>query len=165
MQRRTAGGIALIVIGIFGLVVLSALSGGGSPGGWGWRGGPMPAGYGGHHMGGPWGMRGPRGGSGTGSQIPPVAGARTVDIVATDFSFKPAEVSIRAGETVNVRLVNQGVTVHDLVVPSQGIWLIAPAGQSVTSGLKFDQTGTCEFLCSVPGHREAGMIGRIIVTT
>jgi plastocyanin len=171
MQRQLAWGVALVAIGIAGLIALSALTGGdpwdqpdtgGPPGRWGQRG-PMMPGFGGPHMG-PWGMWGPRDRPGAGSQLPPVAGARTLDVVATDFSFQPAEVSLRAGEAVNIRLVNQGVAVHDLLVPALGVWLIAAPGQSATSGLKFDWAGSYEFFCSVPGHREAGMVGRIVVT-
>jgi nitrite reductase (NO-forming) len=93
-----------------------------------------------------------------------VAGARTVDIAAADFSFQPAEITVRAGEVVNLRLQNKGVTVHDLVIPSHGVWLVAPPGASVAAGFRADRPGEYEFYCSVPGHREAGMTGKIIVT-
>ncbi|MDQ7858793.1 MAG: cupredoxin domain-containing protein [Armatimonadota bacterium] len=168
MSRQTTWGIALIVAGMVGLAVLSALVGGdawapfasdGGPDAWEWRG-PMGPGFGGPHMG-PWMWR--RGGLG-GGQIPPVAGARTVEIVATDFAFQPAEVTVRAGEAVNIRLVNRGVTAHDLLVPALEVWIVAPPGRSATSGLRLDQPGTYAFFCSVPGHREAGMVGRLVVT-
>ncbi|MDR7486077.1 MAG: cupredoxin domain-containing protein [Armatimonadota bacterium] len=159
-------GLVLMAIGVGGLVV-SGITGWtqtdeGWPGGWGWWGwphGPMMPGFGRHHMFGPWSAPGPGRGA-----LPPVAGARTVDVVATDFAFNPAEVRIRAGEVVNLRLVNQGVTAHDLVVPSQGIWLVAPTGRTAVSGFRSDVPGEYEFFCSVPGHREAGMVGRIVVT-
>ena len=160
MDNRLRLGVILIAIGLAGLLFLGGISGG-APGGPGWRRhhGPMMRGFGGPHMYRPWG----RPGAGP-QQLPPVAGARTIDIVATDFSSKPAEVSVKVGEVVNLRLINQGVTVHDIVVPAQGIWIVTPAGQSVASGIRFDRPGEYEFFCSVPGHREAGMIGRIVVT-
>jgi len=159
-------GIVLIAAGVGGLLV-SGVAGWtqtdeGSPGGqgwWGWPHGPMMRGFGRHHMFGPWSAPGPGG-----QTLPPVAGARTVDIVATDFAFNPAEVRVKAGEVVNLRVVNQGVTVHDLVIPFEGIWLIAPPGQTVISGFRSDVPGEYAFFCSVPGHREAGMVGRIVVT-
>ncbi len=168
MRRQATVGIVLIVIGIVGLLLVGASGFGAS--GWRerddtwWRGhhGPMMRGFGRYPIYGPW--SGPGWGPGAGGQVlPPVAGARTVDIVATDFSFKPAEVSVKVGEVVNLRLANQGVTVHDLVVPGQGIWLVVPAGRSATTGFRTDRAGEYEFFCSVPGHREAGMIGRITV--
>jgi uncharacterized cupredoxin-like copper-binding protein len=42
--------------------------------------------------------------------------------------------------------------------------LDAEAGDEVVGGLRLDEPGTYEFLCSVPGHAEAGMRGEIVVT-
>ena len=164
MKRQTTVGIVLIVIGIVGLLFVGASGWGGRDGDWWrWHGGPMMRGFGRYPMHGPW--WGPGRGPGAGGQVlPPVAGARTIDVVATDFSFKPSEISVKVGEVANLRLVNQGVTVHDLVVPAQGIWLVVPAGQSVTTGFRTDRAGQYEFFCSVPGHIEAGMTGKIVVT-
>jgi nitrite reductase (NO-forming) len=120
---------------------------------------PWTHGFGGRHMFGPWGRPGVRRGI-----LPPVAGARAVEIEANDFAFKPAEISLRAGEVVNLTVVNRGTTVHDLVVPAAGIWLVVPAGRSVTTGFRADRPGEYEFYCSVPGHREAGMTGKIVVS-
>src|SRR3990172_8317623 len=73
--------------------------GGGGRGGAGGAGrggggpkGKMRGGYGRHPMFGyPWP-------GGRGLQLPPVAGARTLEIVATDFTFKPAEVTLKTRE-------------------------------------------------------------------
>jgi uncharacterized cupredoxin-like copper-binding protein len=119
----------------------------------------MMHGFGGGHMYGPWAQPGARG-----RGLPPVAGARTIEVQAADFTFSPAEITVKAGEVVNLTLVNRGVTVHDLVVPAYRIWLVAPAGQSATTGFRALRPGEHEFYCSVPGHREAGMVGRIVVT-
>ncbi|OFX29312.1 MAG: hypothetical protein A2Z07_08965 [Armatimonadetes bacterium RBG_16_67_12] len=149
-------GIILIAVGVAGLFFA------GGPGRWGgenesWEGfhGPMMRGFGGHHMFGPW--------SGQGRVLPPVAGARTIDIAATDFAFKPSEITVKAGEAVNIRLVNQGTVVHDLMLPGFGIHFLAPVGQSVTTGFRADRPGQYVFFCGIPGHREAGMTGKVIV--
>lgn len=148
-------GMVLIAIGLVGLVVLGASD---------WddpRGprphGPMMRGFGRHPM-----FGDPRPGA---RELipPPVAGARMVEVAATDFSFGPAEIAVKAGEVVNLRLVNQGVAAHDLVIPALGIWLLAAPGQSMITGVTFDRPGEYEFYCSVPGHRDVGMIGRIVV--
>lgn len=39
----------------------------------------------------------------------------------------------------------------------------APAGQTVTATFSIDQPGTYEVYCSVPGHREAGMVATLSV--
>lgn len=148
-------GIALIAAGVAGMLLFPGAMVWRNGDDWpGWQGGPMRPDYG-PHMPGPWAWLG---------RLPPIAGARTIDIVATDFAFKPNEITMKVGEAVNLRLVNQGVTVHDLVAPTLWMWLIAPVGQSVMSGFKAEQQGEYEFFCSVPGHREAGMVGRLVVT-
>ncbi len=156
MRNPFRAGIVLIVIGLVGLLVLGALGWDGPRGPW--PHGPMMRGFGRHPM-----FGYPRPGARELTR-PPVAGARIVEIVATDFSFRPAEVTVKAGEVVNLQLVNQGVAAHDLVLPALGIWLLAAPGQSVTSGATYDRPGEYEFYCSLPGHRDVGMIGRIIVT-
>lgn len=160
MQTTRAGliaGIILIAVGAAGLFFT------GGPIRWGagdesWEGfrGPMMREFGGHHMFGP--------GSGQGRVLPPFAGARTIEIVARDFTYNPSEITVRAGEAVNIRVVNQGTVVHDLMIPGIGIHFMVPVGQSVTSGFKVNRPGEYEFFCGIPGHREAGMIGKITVT-
>jgi uncharacterized cupredoxin-like copper-binding protein len=120
----------------------------------------MMRGFGPYHMRGPWGWQG-RGAW----ALPPVTGARTVEITATDFSFNPVEIQVKAGEVVNLSLVNKDDdSVHDIVVPGLRVRLLAPPGQKVTGAIRATRPGTYEFFCSIPGHRESGMVGRIIVT-
>ena len=94
----------------------------------------------------------------------PEAGARAIDVVATEFAFHPAVSTVRAGETVNLRLINHGHVVHNITFVSRDLWLSVPAGQSIASRFRTDQPGQYEFYCTEPGHREAGMVGHIIVT-
>ncbi len=159
MRRQAVIGILLIVVGVAGLLFLGRASWGGEPGDWRWHRGPMMRGFGRGVVPGPWAGAGARN-----RLLPPAAGARTVDIVATDSSCQPAEVSIRTGESVNIRLVNQGATPHGFVIPQQGVRLFAPAGQSVTSGVRTDQSGEYTFFCGIPRQRGDGTVGRIIVT-
>lgn len=166
MRNRVILGVALIVVGIVGLVCLGRVawdeSGRGGPpgGGWGWHHGPMMRGSGPYHMRGPWGWQGKGAWA-----LPPVAGARTVEIAATDFSFNPAEIQIKVGEVVNLSLVNKDDdSVHDIVVPRLRARLVAPPGRKVAGAIRPTRPGTYGFFCSVPGHRESGMAGRIVVT-
>lgn len=99
-----------------------------------------------------------------GGVLPPFAGARTIEIVARDFTYNPSEITVRAGEAVNIQVVNQGTVVHDLMIPGIGIHFMVPVGQSATSGFKVNRPGAYEFFCGIPGPREAGMIGKITVT-
>jgi len=65
----------------------------------------------------------------------------------------------------NVRaLTNRGAILHDVTIPALGFQLVAQPGQRAVGALTPTTPGTYEFYCSVPGHREAGMIGRLVVT-
>lgn len=166
MRSRVVLGVVLIVVGIAGLLCVGWAGWGGAGwgdrgSGWGWHHrGPMMHGFGRFHMRGPWGSQ-ERGVW----ALPPVAGARTVEIVATGFSYNPVEIQVKAGEVVNLSLVNKdGDSVHDIMVPGMRVRLLAPPGQTVSGAIRANRPGTYEFFCSIPGHRESGMVGRILVT-
>lgn len=96
-------------------------------------------------------------------QAPPVAGAPTIEVEATEFAFQPDRLVIDAGGTVNLTLVNRGGLVHDLTIPELGIHLVATPGETTTTGLEVSKAGEYRMVCTVPGHAEAGMIGLIVV--
>lgn len=108
-------------------------------------------------------MAGGHMGSSTDSAGPPVAGATTVEVVASDMAFDPALVTIPQAEEINIRLRNSGQAFHDLTIPALGFVLGAEAGETVTGSLRVAEAGTYEFVCSVPGHEAAGMRGELVV--
>ena len=158
MRSRTLG-LLLVVVGVVGLALT-----------WiGWAAGPPGAALGPGWMTGPGGMGSMHAwmhGTGqVGLTAPaPVPGAREVRIVAKDLSFSPSQVPVSAGGTVNLVLANQGDVLHDLTIPAVGFRLEAPAGATATGALTAPRPGSYELFCSVPGHREAGMSGTLVVT-
>ena len=52
---------------------------------------------------------------------------------------------------------------HDVTVPSAGFTLLARAGQTATGEFTFDKPGVFDFVCSIPGHKDAGMKGTLTV--
>jgi nitrite reductase (NO-forming) len=68
------------------------------------------------------------------------------------------------GQPINLELANRGVVVHDLTIPALGFQAAVQPGRQWTAGLRAPAAGTYEYYCSVPGHREAGMGGRLVVT-
>jgi len=92
------------------------------------------------------------------------ASAQKVEVVGRNVAFEPAEIRIRAGQWTVVRFTNADPIFHDWMV--EGLANIdAGARPGQTSSLRFviDRPGTYEYLCTVPGHAEAGMIGTLIV--
>ncbi len=96
-------------------------------------------------------------------QPPPIAGAPTIEVEATEFAFQPDGLVIEVGETVNLTLVNHGRLVHDLSIPELDVHLVAQSAETTSTALTVTQTGEYQMLCTVPGHAQAGMIGAIVV--
>jgi uncharacterized cupredoxin-like copper-binding protein len=100
----------------------------------------------------------PGGGSATGS-------GQGVTLKSTDqMRFEPATLTVRANTPVNVTLDNSGsALVHDFVIDSPAIKIEAQP-HARASGTATFPPGTYQFYCSQPGHKEAGMVGTLIVS-
>ena len=72
---------------------------------------------------------------------------------------------VHEGEAVQINLVNGEGAEHDIVVDQYGVRTGRVVGKGASSSLFFtaSKTGEFSYYCSVPGHREAGMEGRIDV--
>lgn len=72
----------------------------------------------------------------------------------------------KVGDTIQITLTSGEGALHDFVAPDFNAKSdqIAGAGKSTTFIFKVDQPGTFAYFCSVPGHREAGMEGKLVVT-
>jgi uncharacterized cupredoxin-like copper-binding protein len=114
----------------------------------------------------------------------PKKAIRTIEIrMSDDMRFAPKEIQIKLGETVRLVAVNAGKTLHEIVIgtPQElkahaammkkhpGMEHDEPYMAHVNAGQKgaivwtFNRAGTFEFACLIPGHFEAGMVGRITV--
>lgn len=90
----------------------------------------------------------------------------TIEVTATDFAFEPSTIEVGAGETVEIRLVNEGATSHNLHVHLDGEEVrteTLQSGNSDTLTFTAPETGEYEFYCAVPGHKAAGMVGEMVV--
>jgi len=87
-----------------------------------------------------------------------------IKIVSTEFKYSPAKVVVPAGHAVTIILDNSGAeTEHGIFVPALGFRVEAEAGETARKTAVFDKPGEYEFGCDLPGHREAGMKGMLIV--
>jgi plastocyanin len=92
------------------------------------------------------------------------ASAQTVEVVARDLAFAPAEVRITVGRTTVLTFRNEGSTFHDWQV--QGLANVdagARPGQTQRIRFSVDHPGIYPVHCSVPGHEAAGMVGTLVV--
>jgi plastocyanin len=78
-----------------------------------------------------------------------------------EFYFDPNVFTIPANTDFTVTLVNKGLVGHDFNIadPAVSSPLIAP-GDTATITLNLP-AGSYEFTCSVEGHADAGMYGKV----
>lgn len=89
---------------------------------------------------------------------------RTVEVTAEEFAFKPATVEVEPGETVRLKLVNEGNMSHNLHLREQDMNTdTIQAGKSDTLEFTAPEDGEVGFFCAIPGHESAGMKGKIVV--
>jgi nitrosocyanin len=92
------------------------------------------------------------------------AAAQKVSVVAKEFTYTPNRLTVKAGQPVQLVLENKGVIEHDFVIDAFKVKMgtIQP-GKTGTVTFTPKAKGTFPFYCSVPGHKEAGMTGTLVV--
>lgn len=95
--------------------------------------------------------------------VPPVA---TVKMRATDFKLDPAAVRVKEPGAVRFELRNAGQAPHALEVEGpkgEAESKQISAGESTTLDADLSKPGTYTIYCPVGDHKEAGMIGKVVV--
>jgi len=111
------------------------------------------------------------GGGEGGANAPSGSGAKgsvlkTVRIQETEYSLKPAEITLKKPGLYVLKVVNSGSTTHALEVDGEGLEEFSKKiepGQSTRSRLDLRKAGTYELTCPVDHHEEKGMEGKVIV--
>jgi uncharacterized cupredoxin-like copper-binding protein len=111
-------------------------------------------------------------------------------IQETDFAYNPLTITVPAGRPVTLTFENTGVVEHDFVIERIDVTDVHKSDSEThgTSGhdmgdMQYDlhvstlpgetstveftvaEAGTYQFICTVKGHKEAGMIGTLIVVS
>ena len=110
--------------------------------------------------------------------------ARTIDIELRDVAFSVTRIEVRADEVIDLDLRNSAAADHDFTIERMPVHALALGeqttahaahashlavhaapgpGHATTLRLHPHARGEYAFYCSVPGHREAGMSGTIVV--
>ena len=112
-----------------------------------------------------------------------------ITLDAEEWRFTPSAVEVPVGHRVELTLVNEGLIEHDVEVvglPAEDIEVggaverheglggghhdddvvAAHAEPGTTATVIFTATevGEYKFACTIPGHKEAGMVGTLVVT-
>lgn len=98
-------------------------------------------------------------------QIPPEV--REISVTATEFSFNPAIINIKAGEKVKIILKNEGRISHNFHFAIEdmlfGTETISGGQTTILEFTAPADSSTYAFFCSMPGHRALGMEGNLKV--
>jgi len=110
--------------------------------------------------------------------------SRTVKLDMTDaFRFTPADVTVKRGETVRFVVANRGKVLHEMVLGTTEelrahaeLMKKFPDMEHADANMahvkpgargeivwQFTPGGEYRFACLIPGHYEAGMVGKVIV--
>jgi len=92
----------------------------------------------------------------------PTADARELTVEASNFEFDPDELEIDAQEEISLELVSSDGP-HDFAVDGLGLVNDVTGGESRVQRLRIDQPGSYTFFCTLPGHRDGGMEGTLVV--
>lgn len=87
----------------------------------------------------------------------------TVNVDMVDTAFQPNTMSIPANTDITVNLVNNGVGTHTFNIDELSVDSGDVAGGASTSVVINAAPGTYEYYCAIPGHKEAGMVGSLVV--
>lgn len=109
--------------------------------------------------------------------------ARTVEIAMSEMSYEPSKIEVERGEQIRFVLRNIGREDHEflLATPKENLAhaevmkkhphmehddpngvRLAP-NKTAEIVWKFTKSGTFEFSCLIPDHREYGMVGHVTV--
>ncbi len=82
-----------------------------------------------------------------------------------EMKFTPDVLEANKGDTLKITLVNKDPNVaHNFLIPAFNVNSgQVPPGQTATIEVKVTQSGEHDIICDVPGHREAGMVAKLVV--
>ena len=96
-------------------------------------------------------------------EIPtPEPGERRIEVDLRNFEFRPAVIEVEAGKLIGFELTSSDIR-HTFNVPGTGIETEVRAGVPVLERFTFDRPGEYTVICTIAGHADAGMVGKIVV--
>lgn len=114
----------------------------------------------------------------------PAKATRTIRVEMTDaMRFTPASITVKRGETVKLVASNKGQVLHEMVLGTaeelqkhaemmkkfpdmehdEPHMAHVKPGKSGEIVWQFTKAGDFQFACLIPGHFEAGMVGKVTV--
>jgi len=107
--------------------------------------------------------------------------SKSIDVTLTEFAFTPMTITVPAGATVKINVINNGAIEHEFAIMKLGTTVIPPFGEKDEGNILWElsgiqpgtsgtgsftaptEPGTYEIVCGIAGHIENGMVGSLIV--
>ena len=89
--------------------------------------------------------------------------AQEVKLTVKEFSYEPKELKLIANKPVKLTLENKGQLDHDLVIEGLKVKVLAKPGATESVTFTPEKAGSYDYECSVVGHKDAGMKGKVTV--
>jgi uncharacterized cupredoxin-like copper-binding protein len=92
----------------------------------------------------------------------PASTGVVLNLTATEYSFAPSTPTVAAGKTT-IRLTDKGAEGHDFTIDALHVHITTEPGKTAQATVVL-KPGTYTFYCSVPGHLQSGMHGKLAVS-
>ncbi|MDQ3097793.1 MAG: cupredoxin domain-containing protein [Chloroflexota bacterium] len=87
----------------------------------------------------------------------------SVRVTLSDFTFAPMPIEVPANTKVAFQLTNSGSVEHDVTAKDLGLHLHVGTAKRVEEVVGPFKPGTYDIYCGIAGHREVGMVGKVVV--
>lgn len=91
----------------------------------------------------------------------PTPAAEGISVTLANLKFVPSTLTVKAGKNYRLTIVSNGP--HTYTIDKLGLNFVVESGATKAFDLKVDKKGTYEVHCATPGHKEGGMVGKLIV--
>lgn len=89
---------------------------------------------------------------------------QAVTVVGNNMKFDPTVISTTPGTRLTITFQNRDTVEHNLTIPQLNAKMPnVPGGRSQTVEVVANRAGEFDVICTVPGHRESGMLGKLSV--
>lgn len=95
----------------------------------------------------------------------PPASPDQIVLKTAKMAFGVDRFEVAAGVPLSLQLDNDDFVGHSFDVDALDIHVPVDVNSSVAAVIEGLPAGRYEFYCGVPGHREAGMVGELVVTS
>lgn len=86
-----------------------------------------------------------------------------VTLHAQDIKFNPTTIQARVGQPVRLIYVNEGKIDHAFALPGLVDEQKIRPGQTIEFTFTPKRAGQFKYVCAIPGHELAGMVGTLVV--